>query len=167
MQATETVLAAALLPLHHLTSFSLKRRLQYNATGYHFNFGPIAAALSNFQHLQLLSLGQHIVLPQSSLERLPVSVHTLQMVGGPWYKNKYTKEAAPYLDRLTNLQQLQLHFVSINPDILLSCPQFTRLDLVDVEFELKIVQAPGSESAESTESLDDPVLELLACCKAA
>lgn len=60
------------------------------------------------------------------------------------------------------LQQLQLHSVSINPEILLSCPQLTRLELVDVEFELKFEQAPGSESGELTESFDDPVLELLA-----
>lgn len=61
MRTIETVLAAALVPLQHLTSLSLKRRLQCNATGYHFNFGPIAAALSNLQHMQLSSSGQQIL----------------------------------------------------------------------------------------------------------
>lgn len=128
MQAVETELAAALPQLQHLTHLSVGMCLQRERTIV-LDFGPVSKACSNLMQLQVLQIGQYVAVPERSFAHLPVSLHMLKM----YSYSIITVAAAPHLEQLTNLQQLQLVDMYIpQPEVVLSCPQLTRLDVVDL-----------------------------------
>lgn len=151
MKVVETVLAAALPQLKHLTFFGLERCLQSSSRKL-LDFAPISVALGKLQQLQILRIGKNVTIPQVSLSHLPVSLHTLWMSS-----HIYSGLEAPasYPTQLASLHQLQLNCVSVpDPIALLGCTQLTHLELWDVRYDNNLYYG--------TDGFELPLLNLLA-----
>lgn len=88
-----TVLAAALPHLQCLTFLAVS--YYFHDSGLRrIDFPPISAALQNLHQLQVLEIGSYLLVPESSLAHLPVSLQSLQISSIDY---SISASSAPYL----------------------------------------------------------------------